>query len=419
MSACMKFLRGLAGLVLVAPAFASPVVSTSLTVRETYDDNVFIQDDAPLAAGQTAAALPANAGALITDLGAALGFAWKASPAWQADLGYAPEVFRYSRYQTENHTDHRLTAGASGCTGNWSYDGKASWLSTLGSDLSPFFNRLGGSPPVGSEPVRARRAQDIGKAAGRVTYSGGAGFVRGGFTVLTQDFHTQESSTACYTNFVDRSEWTAGVDLGWALRPDLFLVAAARGGAQQQANLLGVVHNYSSTLTRWLVGAEGKLGPTLKFSALAGPDVRRYGSAVRAGFDRDQTTTYLEASASWTPAKADQVSLTARRWLWLTSGGRSAYVDTTYDLVWKHQLSAKWNVGTGFNQHLGNTGRFNPASPRRDTVDAVTASLAYAIGPKARIDLAFAQDWGATAVPATPGRVYHRRISSLGYSRGW
>jgi hypothetical protein len=419
MSACLKSLLGLAGLVLVAPAFAGPVVSTALAVREIYDDNVFIQDDAPLAAGQTAAALPANAHAFITDLGATLGLAWKVGPAWQADLGYAPESFRYSRYPSENHADHRFTAGASGAAGPWSYEGKASWLSTKGSEESPFFNRLGGSPPVGSEPVRARRTQDIGKAGGRVTRSFGGGFVRGVFTLLTQDFHTRDSSTACYTNFVDRSEWTAGADLGWALRPNLFLVAAARGGAQQQANLLGVAHNYANTMSRWLVGAEGRLGPDCKFSALAGPDVRRYGSEVRAGFNRDQTTTYLEANASWTPTRSDLVSLTSRRWVWLTSGGRCAYVDIVYDLAWKHQLNPQWNLGAGFNQHLGNTGRYNLSSPRRDLVDAVTGSLAYALGPKAKLDLCLAQDWSATGVPATPSRVYHRRVCSLGYSQGW
>jgi hypothetical protein len=419
MSGPIKFFCGLSLLALVPSAGASPVVSTALAVRESYDDNVFLQEAAPLAAGQSVAALPANGRAWLTDVGATLGLGWKLSPALQADLGYAPEVFRYSRYQTENHTDHRFTANAGGAGGVWRYEAKASWLSTHGSAEAPVFNRLGGSPPVGSEPVRARRTQDIGKASGRVTRSFHGGFVRGVFSAQTQDFHIRESTTVGCANYVDRGEWTAGADLGWALRPELFLVAAARSGAQQQANLLGVTHNYANTLSRWLVGAEGKLGPAFKFSALAGPDVHHYGSAVRAGFDRHQTTTYLEANATWTPTKADQIALTSRRWLWLSSGGRSAYVDTVYDLAWKHQLNAKWNVGTGFNQHLGNTGRYNPASPRRDTVEAVTGSVTYVLGPKAKIDLSFAQDWSATAVPATPGRVYHRRICSVGYSRGW
>ena len=80
MSAHMKILLGMSFLGLLAQpgAAAGPVPSTALSLRVQYDDNLFLQDPAPLAPGQTAPALPARAGAFGTTVGASLGLAWQA-----------------------------------------------------------------------------------------------------------------------------------------------------------------------------------------------------------------------------------------------------------------------------------------------------------------------------------------------------
>jgi hypothetical protein len=421
MCARIKIVFSIACLATLVPAgLAAPALTTSaLAVRVLYDDNVFLQDNAPLAPGQTAAALPARGGAFSTTLGASLGLTWKPGSETKIESSYAPEVSRYSSYQSENHTDHRFTVNATGAAGDWRYETKANWLSTTGAHESPVFNRLGGSPPIGSEPVRARRAQEIAKATGRVTRSWNGGFVRGVFAVNDQDFHTRQSSAAGYANYVDRGEWTAGVDLGWKLRPDLSLLTAIRQGRQHQADLLGVPLNYTNTLTRWLVGAEGQVTKTFKLNLLAGPDVRHFGAAVRPGYDRSQTATYWEAGATWTPAKTDVLTLSGRHYLWVSSGGRGVYLDTVYDLSWKHQFTPAWNLTTGLNQHTGYTGRYNPTAPRHDVVRAVTGTLTRVIDAKTKLELGLAQDWADSLVPNTPGREYRRRICTVGCSRLW
>jgi hypothetical protein len=245
------------------------------------------------------------------------------------------------------------------------------------------------------------------------------GFVRGVLVSSDQDFHTTERPTAGYANYVDRGEWSAGAELGWELQPGLFLVAASRSGRQHQANLLGEPLNYTNTLTRWLFGAEGRLSQTCKFSVLAGPDVRHYGPFVRPGFDRDQTATYWEANATWTPTKTDALTLSGRHYLWVSSGGRGAYLDTLYDLTWKHQLARTWSLNTGLNQHCGYTSHYNPTAPRDDTIWAVTGGFTHALDAKTKLDLGFSQDWSVSQVPATPAREYHRRIYTVGCSRLW
>ena len=419
MSVLSKTLWVLACLGLGSARGAGPAVVTAFSMRESYDDNIYLQDDVPLAAGQTRASLPANAGAIVTAAGASVSLGWQSGPALQVELAYAPEVFRFSRFTTENHTDHRFTASAGGTEGDWRYEAKASWLGTVGSRESPVFNRLGGSPPVGGEPVRARRSQDITKVNGRLTRVFPHGFVRGVLALNNQDFHTRERTTYGCANYVDRAEWAAGPELGGELRTGFFAVAAIRAGRQQQANLLGVSLNYTNTLTRWLAGAEGQLARHWKLSVLAGPDVRTFGPAVRSGFDRHQTTTYWEGNATWTPTDSDTLTLSGRRCLWLPSGGRNVYVDLLYDLSWKHRFSPEWSAGTGLNQHLANTGRYSLTSPRDEAITGASCAITFAMDSRTKLDFGVAQDWSNTAVPDTPSRVYHRRIGTIGCTRRW
>lgn len=398
---------------------AEPVYSASLTVRQLATDNVFTQDAAPLDSGETVAALPAQTRAWITDIGASVGINWQATPAFQLNAVYAPETFIYSRYRSENHTDHRLVVNTTGAHDAWLYDLKTSWLKTIGSTDSPIFNRLGGSPPVGVEPVRARRAQDLYRGSGRVTRRIGPAFVRGMFAYQHHDFHTRQSAEDHYANYVDRSEWSAGPEAGWQLRPDLALVASVRRGGQHQGNLLGVAHNYGNRFTRWLVGLEGQATRTLTFNALLGPDRRTYGPTVRTDFDRRQTATYFEGGATWSPRTSDRITLTGRRYLWLTTAGRGAYLDALWDLNWKHQFSPRWSVSTGWNEHILYTSHYNTELPRHDFVHALSCTITRQLDAKTKVELGFIRDWSETVTVDTPSREFHRLVWSVGCTRTW
>lgn len=411
------FLVALALPAAVAVAAAADF-SAALAARVQADDNVFLQNDAPLAAGQTRAALPAHAGDVVADLGLNLGLKWKLGPALALGASYAPEIFRYSRHSSENHTDHRLGLAAIGAADGWQYETRASLLLTDGSRDSPVFNRLGGAPSIGGEPVRARRAQDLLKVNGRLTRVWAGGFVRGVLAGYEQDFHTRERAIPGYANYVDRSEWSGGADLGWNVRPGLALVAGARYGRQRQANLFGVPLNYTNTFTRWLAGVEGAVAPGWKFSLLAGPDVRRFGSAVYANFDRRQRTAYWEGAVAWEPRPADTLAFTAKHYLWLSSAGRGAYLDTVYDLAWNHRFGPAWSLTAGANYHTGNAAHYNSV-PRHDAIYTGRVALARTLGLHTKLEVSLLHDWGESFVPRTPGREYRRWLSTLGVAHAW
>ena len=393
-------------------------LATSATVRVLHDTNLYLQNDAPVATGATTAALPAREAATAVQATLALREAWRSGDAWSLETGYTAEASRYLDHAAENHLDHALTLGATARRGAWSADFKGHYLYVDGSREAPSYTCLGGAPAIGGEPVRSRREQETSRATARVTRQAGPGFVRGVAAWLAQDFHTVQRATSGYVNYTDRAEWSLGADAGGRVTGGLAVFLGVRCGAQRQANVLGVSHNYSNSLVRALVGAEGSLGRTLKLSLTAGPDWRHYGEAVRAGFLRQRQTSFVDATLTWTPTKNETFTAVAKHQLWLGSGGRGAYADSVFELGWKHKLAAEWSLAATANFHEGDSRPYNPAL-RRDRIYTLNFALSRRIGPAWRADFEVLHDWAASMVVNTPAREYNRWIPAVGATRSW
>jgi hypothetical protein len=413
-----RFVSGLAALSTVAALHGAPAIRTTASVRLLEDTNLYLQNPAPLAAGQSRPALPARESVVAADAAVMINGAWHLGGA-KLEFGYAPEVLRYFDHGSEDHTDHVFTAAAASQSGAWTSEFKARYLYTAGSHEAPIYNGLGGSPAIGGEPVRARRAQAIGRANGKIVHALGAGFARGVFSLYDQNFRTTERTTPGYCNYADRNESSAGIDTGWRTGKKFALVTGARVGFQRQSNLLGVASNYSNTFTRWLAGVEGAVSPTIRLSLLAGPDIRRYGRSVRAGFARYQRTGYGEGTGSWTPTSTDIFALSAKHYLWLPAGGRGTYVDTVVDLSWKRSLTATWAGTASANFHDGNTGRFNPTVPRHDHIYTGALGLSRSFPNRTHLDFDMLHDRGVSLLSDTPSRAYSRWIGSVSVGRSW
>jgi hypothetical protein len=399
--------------------YAPPTATVATAFKVLVDSNIYLQSEAPLAAGQTSATLPAEAGDAVVVVRANFGVTGQTAAGLKMEASYAPEILRFSRYTTESHDNHWLAFNLTGHSPSWSLEVKNSILFTHGSKDPPVFNRLGGGPALGGEPVRARRAQTVAKAGWRLTHLLPSGFVRGVFNLLDQDFHVRESPVLGCANYVDRREWYTGAEAGWCLHPGFAMIGAVRVGRQTQANLLGTDLHYSNAFTRWLVGVEGSPRADLKLSLLAGPDVRCYAEAVRPDFEREQTTTYVEGSATWVASKSDTVTLGLRRWQWLNGGGRGAYLDLSIDAGWKHVLAPGWTLAASANLHQGWCTRYNPASPRDDLIYTGNLTVSRALSPGTSLDVGVMHDWSDSRVVGAPSREYSRWILSAGGSRVW
>lgn len=414
-----RFVLTIASFLVARFAAAAPVFTTSAAARVLHDTNLYLQNPAPLAAGQTRPGVPADENANAVDVSASVVATWKALTNATMEVGYAPDAIRYANHASENHTDHVVTANAVASADGWTGDIKARVALVDGSSDAPIYNRIGATPAIGGEPVRARRAQTIARASGKISRELGSGFVRVVVSAFDQNFHTVERATTGYCNYADRGESSAGAEAGWRIWGNLALVGGTRFGFQRQANVLGVPLNYSNTFTRGVAGLEGAATRTLKLSALVGPDGRHYGESVRSGFKRRQQTAYGEMSATWAPTKSDTIMLSGKRYLWLSSAGRGAYADAIADLSWRRKLAAAWSATLSTNYHEGDTSHFNVWSPRHDRVYTETIGVSRVFAAKARLELEAMHDWGVSLLPNTPGREYRRWIFAASIARSW
>ena len=407
-----------------SPADEHPAWSVAFRAetRLIHDTNVFLQNEAPLAAGQSVRGEPVLAAA--TELIASLSVVAKRSPSTPdglaAEIGYGFEWHRFDAFRAESHVDHRLTASLRESTGAWLTEAKVSALETVGSNESPIYNEQGGVPAIGGEPVRARRAQTVVNANGSALWrTAGALRLRGSFAALSQDFHTRhEAATAGCANYVDRAQAIAGIDAGRALAGDLTAWFSLRAGRQWQANLLNRTDNFTNTVVRPLVGLEGRLTPTLRLTAWAGPDFHRFTSERRAGTDAARVLPFVEANAVWEPAKTDRVTLGGREQLWLGSGGRSAYREFRGDAAWAHRFSPALDAALRFSAQHGNFSGF-AATPRNDQIFSAAVALGEEITRAVHLDASLTREWTQTRIPATAGRAYERWLASLGATRSW
>lgn len=397
-------------------------VRPSLAARIGYDDNLFLQDHAPATVGFLNP-VPEHAGALFIRTSALIEATWQLSSAFQIDAAYAPEIVRYDDYASENHDDHRLDLGVSGREGAWSYQFKSSATLVDGDDTGPVFGNTHGGPAIGGVGVRSRRDQLNTRATGQLTHTSDAGFVRVAADTCINDYDTRLISTTLrpgYANYVDRSEWSAGVDLGRKLRKNFAAFVGVRGGAQHQDDLVGKTTNYSNNLVRVLVGLEGRPSDKLTLRVAAGPDFRHYDDSVAPTFDRSRATRYVEASATWTPTSADTLGLCVKDYLWLSASGPCAYQHTLAGVTWKHAFNSRWTANASADVQAGDSRDYAPpGAGRLDWIYTGSLGLTYALDARTKIDAEVVREWSdCTFSPAT-GREYTRWQYSLGVKRSF
>lgn len=389
----------------------------SFAARIGYDDNVFLQDHAAVLPAVNGA-VPDRAGSWVGRASVALDTTWRVSPAFQFDAGYSPELVRYEAYSSEHHDDHTVSLGVRGHEGAWSYHLKGNVLLVDGSKDSPVFGHAGGGPAIGGVAVRSRRDQLNRKLGGQLTRTFDKGFVRAVADFCANDYGTRHRSTAVvpgYANYVDRSEWSAGADVGRFVSTGFALVTAVRGGEQHQSDLLGVPHNYNNTFARYLIGVEGKPHDDLTVRLLAGPDVRHFGDDVAAGFDRTRTRRYIETSTTWTPTAGDTLTLSGKDHLWLSAGGPCAYQHTSANFQWKHRIDADWSVAFAADVQVGDSREYASATGGRDDwIYAGTLTVMRSLGPRTKIDVELLREWSQSSIADTPGREYTRWMATVG-----
>jgi hypothetical protein len=378
--------------------------TASLAVKETYDGNVFIQDHGSLA----------NRESMVTTLLPAIGLSYKASTAFTASATYVPETVFYHSESSEDYVAHRGNLNFAGQLerSTWELLNGLVWID--GNRLGPNFMDGGDIPAIGGIPLRDRRSAAIYRNSFKWTQTLGKWFIRPNVTSYVHDFHTEQhartGALAGYENYISRYDLNGGLDLGYAVAKSTWIVLGYRYGHQQQKELLGQASPESNDYQRFLAGFEGAPLPWMKWSVLAGPDVRNFSLNTPVGFDRHEMLYYVDAALSLSPGKADTVTLKATRYEQPAFSSCSVYEDIKYDLSWRHKFNKNLTAGWGFTVYGGD---WQAPVNREDWIYTPNAAVTWAVSSRLTGELAYSYDWVDSRVPNTSGREFTRHLVSL------
>lgn len=372
----------------------------NITASESFDSNVFLQDVTSLAHRQS----------FVTSVAPLVGAEWSPGPEVLVAASYSPEIVRYHSEATENHNDHRGNLNFAGRLGEASYEvlNSVTWID--GGKTGPTFTGPGCAPSIGGISIRDRRAAVNLKESFKLQYPIGDWFVRPVSSWYLNDYKTDRSAAAGYINYADRADMNGGVDVGYKVLEKLWLVAGYRYGHQDQEAILGNPVEYSNDYQRPLLGAEGNPLPWLKFSLLAGPELRRFGSNVATGFERTQDHLFVDFTTTLTLGKDDVVKLSANRYTRPAYTGRNQLQEFICDATWSHTFSAAWSGSLGFTSYLAD---YAPVA-RNDGIYTPTVGLTYQFNKHLSAEVRYSYDATVSEVPDTEGREYTRHLTRLG-----
>jgi hypothetical protein len=408
------------------PAWLSEL---SLGIRESYDSNIFLAG-AEIPTTPSGAVVGArNVSSWITTVSPKIGVNFVPLLGTQdllqvLSIGYAPDFVIFANESSETYASHRLTTSIK------------TQIEPVTLSLDNAFTYIDGSRegviyPDGASSftngtVRERRDQwqDRLKAFAKIDL--GPVFVRPVVSLTYYDLATSFKNIPGYTNYVDRYDLNGGADLGYNVIKNLALLLGYRYGHQYQEALPVWLDARQFTVTndyqRVLFGVEGKVFSWLKLEGYVGPEFKSYtGDRPSEGGDpgrlipKNPTDVYGEATVTVTPTASDALVVKYKRWNWVSSTGRNAYLETVYDASYRHQLTDALQLELGARAAQAD---YNPSALRNDWDYTFSAGLRYAVSANLSVDVSYAYDIGRddqdAGVPAGTWREFYRNVVSTG-----
>lgn len=396
-----------------------------LTLKETYDSNVYLEDLTPSPAVPDA--LPAKKDSWVTTLTPRLALDYRICSGFNLGLSYAPDIVVYHNTHSEDYFAHRagLTLGGKAKDVLWEQANAFTMID--GNHLGPTFGRPQDIPAIGGIPLRDRRDALIYRGNLKLTYAIGKFFVRPFGAAYLHDFRTEQRPAdpahplRVYENYIDRQDVNGGLDVGYDLGQKTFVVLGYRYGQQDQYKLLGVDSPYDSTYSRVLAGVEGSPASWIKLAVLGGPDIRSFSDRVHQlypAFDANELLYWIDTTVTLLPTKADTLVLLNRRYEQPAFSSPSVYEDVIYSLTWRHKLSSQFTANAGFQLYIGD---WQAPVNREDWIYTPSAGLSYACDKHLSAELAYSYDWVENQTPTSAagaayadGREYTRHLLTLG-----
>lgn len=380
--------------------------TASVTAKVTLDDNVFLQNVTALGFRDS----------IVSNLMLAVALKQTGDQRFSAALNYSAEMIRYHSEHSENHVMHRATANFSGKNEAFGWEWNNGVQLIAGSDVGPNFAVGGDIPAAGGIPIRERRDAEVYRGAWRMNWTVNEWLVRSVVSYYDHDFQTQQrariGADAGYSNYIDRSEISAGLDIGRRIATDRpWLLAGYRFGRQRQGALLGIASPYANDFHRVLLGFEGAVSSTMKVNVTVGPDFRRFGTNPNPAFRGSEILWFVDASLTFTPTAADTVTFSARRFEQPAFASHSVYEDCTYEVAWRRKMGAKLTATASVRTYITD---FQAPANREDWIVTPALAASYVFSHNLSADFSYSRDRAKSHVPATSARDYTRQLFTAG-----
>jgi hypothetical protein len=409
------------------------------SLKETYDSNVYLQDNDPtpanVAAAKAAGLRPveANKGSFVTSLLPRVGLDYKPCAAFGVSATYAPDAVFYHSAHSEDYVTHRGLVDFGGKVVDASWELKNTVTYIDGSREGPTFAGPDDIPAIGGIPLRDRRAAFVFRNSFGLTEPVGDWFFRPVAASYIHDFETRQlfipaATRAQYTyeNYISRQDVSGGLDVGYRVIEGLHLVVGYRYGRQDQFKGFDAEGNhvdspYDNSYSRILIGVEGSPASWVKFAVLFGPDLRTWDDSARLrqmypAFHQNKLLYYWDASATLLPTENDTVTLKSARYEQPAFSSFSMYEDTKTDLTWRRQFSGQVTASVGFTLYIGD---WQLPVRRDDWIYTPNASLTYAFTQNLSAEVTYSYDWvdskvSASVEPLTNSHEFTRNLTTLG-----
>lgn len=323
-----------------AEVTSTRLFETSLQSRVGYDSN-------PLGTGDTSAALLGDKDTLTFAAGASLNLTLApVTPAKPVlKLTYAGEVVRFDRASDENFSIHRLGVNGQLATGVWKFTGEGSTTMIAGSreTLLSVASINANAIPLWRD--RRRQWQHRLKLQSQATRDDWV--MRATGTWLDYDYRTRV--VAGRFAFADRSDAQAAWDLGWKQNANSLWLSGIRVGRQNQevVPLPNCEFDYSNNYSRLAAGWEGRPFTNTTVTFVAGPDFRHYSGAIDPRVflgGRNRTSLWFEGGFVTKLNPTLTLTGKAAQFDWLSSTGKSAYVESSAETAAAWNMTSAWTV---------------------------------------------------------------------------
>ncbi|HVU15909.1 MAG TPA: hypothetical protein VHD32_03240 [Candidatus Didemnitutus sp.] len=420
------------------PASDPWLQEASLSVRESYDDNILRVSGLGLPEqGSWVSSVAFNLGVNL------LPWIGPRGALHTLSLRYQAEASAYASAPSENNIAHRWEAAGAGRLGDLNFSAEDSLLIVDGERRATTYalNESTGAEANQNDRfrnnyahpyARDRRSQMQDRASAKMQVDHGPIFARAVAALSFYDFHTDLFNNSAvpyrgYQDYLNCYDLNGGMDAGWHLPRGFDLVAGYRWGFQHQQRFEPATsadqHFSSNHYQRLLIGLEGKVGAVTTVRIAGGPDFRSYNAS--APIDQPRTTRwYGEASMEIAISTTQKLEASFKQWLWVSLNGLIPFEDITSSLTYRWEPAKAWSFEGGArllraNFTIGNDLAGSAPSWRDDILYQLTLSVTHRITPRWAATLASSVNLGRNNLPNLPPALYpayrdfDQRVTSL------